>query len=555
MQLKSNSELQGGKYRIISVLGQGGFGITYLAENTLLDRRIAIKEFFPKEYCGRGNTSHVTLGTQHNAETVGRLKARFLKEAKNIAKLSHPGVVRVYDVFEENDTAYYVMDYIDGENLSEMVKRGGPLSEARAVAYVAAVGDALDYIHSRNMTHFDVKPANIVVRRSDDRPVLIDFGLSKQYDSQGSATSTLMQGVSQGYSPIELYNIGSVSTFSPQTDVYSLGATLLFLITGVTPPSASQILEDGLKIPSVISPSVSQAIQEAMAISRSKRPLKLSLPVDSPAPDADKASDADSSSEVTSRLMTSSGGKEAISGDEPDSEHAQSEETSLITPADESQNSSTPPPLPPKSKRPLTSNEEYNQSRNTRTKQSSRRTKSKEENDFINDLDITTKRQKVVILLIVLLCFVIYIIAAVQCDSDTDGDSAPYTQQPSHSTHYNGRISTSIGDAFYDGECDENGLPHGYGVAVFDNPGTPQDGAKYDGQWSHGHMSGTCTYTFKDGDTFEGKFLNDQYHEGTYTVKSDGTTFKGSFRNGVPYDGYFSYPNGATANLKNGIQQ
>ncbi len=241
MQLKPNAFLQNGKYRIIRVLGQGGFGITYLAENVLLAKRIAIKEFFPKEYCGRDNTSHLTLGTQNNAETVAKLKDRFLKEARNIARLDHPGIVKIHDVFEENNTAYYIMDYIEGENLNEIVKRNGPLSEAKAVEYIRKVGDALDYIHSRNMTHFDVKPANIVVRKADDYPILLDFGLSKQYDSQGGATSTLMQGISNGYSPIELYNTGAITNFSPQTDVYSLGATLYFLVTDKTPPSASEL--------------------------------------------------------------------------------------------------------------------------------------------------------------------------------------------------------------------------------------------------------------------------------------------------------------------------
>ncbi|MDE6610555.1 MAG: serine/threonine protein kinase, partial [Muribaculaceae bacterium] len=90
MRLNDGSTLQGGKYQVIKVLGQGGFGITYLAENTMLEKRVALKEFFPKELCGRDNTSHLTLGTQNNAETVERLRERFLKEAKNIAKLDHP---------------------------------------------------------------------------------------------------------------------------------------------------------------------------------------------------------------------------------------------------------------------------------------------------------------------------------------------------------------------------------------------------------------------------------------------------------------------------------
>lgn len=271
MQLSSNSRLQNGKYRIISVLGQGGFGITYLAENTFFEKKVAIKEFFPKDFCGRDNMSHVTLGTQNNAVTVARLMARFLKEAKNIAKLDHPGIVKIHDIFEENDTAYYVMDYIEGENLNEIVKRQGPLTEEKAVGYICKVGEALEYIHSRQMTHFDVKPANIMIRRDDDRPILIDFGLSKQFDNHGDATSTLMQGVSNGYSPIELYNPGAITSFSPQTDVYSLAATLYYLLTGTVPPSATQISEMGLNIPPNIPANLRNTIKSGMKISRTER--------------------------------------------------------------------------------------------------------------------------------------------------------------------------------------------------------------------------------------------------------------------------------------------
>ena len=281
MQLLANTELQDGKYRIIRVLGQGGFGITYLVENMFLGKLVAVKEFFPKDFCGRDSTSRLTLGTQNNAETVEKLKARFLKEAKNIAKLDHPGIVKIHDIFEENNTAYYVMDYIEGENLNEMVKRGGALSERKALDYIRKVGDALDYVHSRNMTHFDVKPANIVVRHSDNQPILVDFGLSKQYDMHGDATSTLMQGVSHGYSPIELYNPGSLKTFSPETDVYSLGATLYFLLTQVTPPAASEVAESGLTFPPTISDSTKAAIESAMKLSRAQRPKQITMFVES----------------------------------------------------------------------------------------------------------------------------------------------------------------------------------------------------------------------------------------------------------------------------------
>lgn len=272
MQIRGGSELQNGKYRIIRVLGQGGFGITYLVENTYFDKKVAIKEFFPKDFCVRDNTRHLTLCTQDNEEAVAKLKNRFLKEAKNIAKLDHPGIVKIHDIFEENNTVYYVMDYIEGENLNEIVKRDGPLSEPKAVEYIKKVGEALEYIHSRNMSHFDVKPANIVIRKKDDSPVLIDFGLSKQYDMYGDATSTLMHGVSHGYSPIELYNSGPITTFSPQTDVYSMSATFYFLLTGTVPPNASTVLENGIKIPSCISGGNKKAIQKAMSVARNSRP-------------------------------------------------------------------------------------------------------------------------------------------------------------------------------------------------------------------------------------------------------------------------------------------
>lgn len=272
MQLSPNTELQSDKYRIIRVLGQGGFGITYLAQNTLLERTVAIKEFFPKELCGRDNTSHLTLGTQNNTETVARLRARFLREARNIARLDHPGIVHIHDVFEENNTAYYVMDYIDGENLNEMVKRDGPMPEETAIGYITRVGEALAYIHLRQMTHFDVKPANIMVRRSDNQPVLIDFGLSKQYDASGDATSTLMQAVSHGYSPMEMYIPGRVKEFSPETDVYSLAATLYYLLTAQTPPYASDIQENGLTLPVSISAPIATAITNVLTVKRAERP-------------------------------------------------------------------------------------------------------------------------------------------------------------------------------------------------------------------------------------------------------------------------------------------
>ena len=274
--LKPDTTLQGGKYKILKQLGQGGFGITYLAENTMLDGKVAIKEFFFKEYCNRDEeTSHVTIPTDGNREIVERFKAKFIKEARTIFKLNHPNIVRILDIFEENGTAYYVMDYIEGESLSEMVKRCGAIAEATATRYILKAAEALEYIHGRNMNHLDIKPANIMINCKDES-VLIDFGLSKQYDAGGQQTSTTPVGISEGYAPMEQYKKSGVGEFSPQTDIYALGATFFKLLTGKTPPSAIDIFADGVPLEDLKARSVTQktinAICGAMQSHKNMRP-------------------------------------------------------------------------------------------------------------------------------------------------------------------------------------------------------------------------------------------------------------------------------------------
>lgn len=247
--LSSESSLQGGRYRIVRMLGSGGFGITYLGTQTGLERNIVIKEFFMTDYCLRDEYSNLlTVPTVSNVEFVERFKDKFLKEARHIAQLKHPNIVNIIDVFEENGTAYYVMDFIEGGSLVEKVQREGSLPENVAKRYILQIADALNYIHQRYMNHLDVKPGNIMLSRNDNA-ILIDFGLSKQYDSQtGHQTSTTPVGISHGYAPMEQYKEGGVSEFSPETDIYSLGATLYYLLTGARPPVSQEINEDGLPL-------------------------------------------------------------------------------------------------------------------------------------------------------------------------------------------------------------------------------------------------------------------------------------------------------------------
>ena len=277
IQLAKGSLLQNGKFRIEKVLGQGGFGITYLATQEILERKVCIKEFFMRDFCSRSESdSSVTLGTSANKELMERYLAKFVKEARTISQLEHPNIIHIHDIFKENGTAYYVMDYIEGESLSDLVKRRGALPEEEAMTYIRAVAEALKYVHARSINHLDVKPGNIMVRASDHHVFLLDFGLSKQYDAAGNQTSSTPLGISHGYAPIEQYSPEGIKSFSPQTDIYSLGATLYYLVTGLTPPSASELFASDLnEFPATLSVVVREAILWVMKPQKKDRPQNM----------------------------------------------------------------------------------------------------------------------------------------------------------------------------------------------------------------------------------------------------------------------------------------
>ena len=277
MNLKPGTSLQSGRYQIIETLGHGGFGITYLAIHVMAGRKVCIKEYFPKDFYKRDNgASSISLLSQGQAETMARFRDKFIKEAQTIATLDHPHIIHIFDLFEENNTCYYVMEYIEGESLNNIVKRGGAMNEAEAIKYIRYIASALDYIHEQKINHLDVKPSNIMVRAKDDRTILIDFGLSKHYDNSGDQTSSTPVGISHGYAPMEQYQTGGVSSFSPSTDIYSLGATLYYLVTGKVPPQATVVGEEGIgTLPAHLSESTRTAIERAMNFWRKNRPQSI----------------------------------------------------------------------------------------------------------------------------------------------------------------------------------------------------------------------------------------------------------------------------------------
>ena len=233
-----------GTYKIESYLSSGGFGNTYLAKNIEFDETYAIKEFFVKGVCQRdGNSTTISVSNAENTNSFEQQREKFKKEARRLRSLSNPHIVKVYDLFEENGTAYYVMDYVDGENLSARLKRtNAPLAESEVRNYLNQILDGLEVIHNEGMFHLDIKPANIMVD-SHNVVKLIDFGASKQQSTVGGATMSTGISYTNGYAPSEQM-AQSYDKFGPWTDFYALGATVYKLLTNQDPPSVSDLSED-----------------------------------------------------------------------------------------------------------------------------------------------------------------------------------------------------------------------------------------------------------------------------------------------------------------------
>ncbi|MCG8380307.1 MAG: serine/threonine protein kinase, partial [Proteobacteria bacterium] len=232
-------------YRIEDILGQGGFGITYLAYDFNLDRKAAIKEYLPIELAVREGDNSVHPLTDTHGEQFHWGLDRFLSEARTLAKFKHPNIVSVLNVFEDNNTAYMVMSYEEGESLQELLTRRKTLEEEELMKILLPILGGLNEVHKMGFIHRDIKPANIFLRQ-DNSPVLLDFGSARQ--ALGEQTKTLTSLISPGYAPFEQYYSKSDAQ-GPWTDIYGLGATLYRAIVGRAPADAVDrsrtILEGG----------------------------------------------------------------------------------------------------------------------------------------------------------------------------------------------------------------------------------------------------------------------------------------------------------------------
>lgn len=264
-------------YRIERVLGQGSFGITYVANVRLKGRlgaiesaaMVAIKEFFLRDVsCRNGlrvfSVSDSTLCSDYRRD--------FLREAQNLSRLDNEHIVKVLETIEENDTVYYVMEYLSGGNLDQHILSHGKLSCREALDIALQIGEALRCMHAQHMLHLDLKPLN-VMRGEDGHIVLIDFGLSKCFgaDGQPESSTRIGQGTT-GYAPIEQHSFKKADGFMPTLDIYALGATLFKMLTGCVPPEASVVLNEGLPVDELSSAGVPPAI--IALVERAMQPLR-----------------------------------------------------------------------------------------------------------------------------------------------------------------------------------------------------------------------------------------------------------------------------------------
>ena len=267
--------LRGGTYRVEKQLASGGFGNTYVVKNLNFNETYAMKEFFMKGINLRDGDS-VTVSVPDNRATFESQREKFKKEAQRLRKINSSHIVKVHDLFEENDTIYYVMDYIEGKSLFDIMKeRGNPFSEHEALEIFNQVLDALQVIHNQNpqILHLDIKPSNLL-QDKEGNIWLIDFGSSKLLDEEQGITVSSGIALTKRYAPSELED-GQKNRIGPWTDLYELGATLYNLLTCKEPPLTSEILEESnavFSFLSAISPNTRELIVWLMCPNRQNRP-------------------------------------------------------------------------------------------------------------------------------------------------------------------------------------------------------------------------------------------------------------------------------------------
>lgn len=512
-------------YRIDGYLSSGGFGNTYMATNVEFNERYAIKEFFMRGISERGgNNTTVSVSNAESEATFNSQREKFKKEARRLRRLNSDHIVRVYDLFEENGTAYYVMDFIDGESLSARLKRTGtPLSEGEVLKILPQILDALEAAHNYRdpndhenkggILHLDLKPANIMVDKQGNVK-LIDFGASKQQSASGGATTSSAISYTNGYAPREQME-QNLDKFGPWTDFYALGATLYALLTNKKPPLPSDIDDDetsdkhlALSFPTAISDKTKHLVLWLMTTNRKQRPQSVgeildylannkSLQVNKGGFGMKRSSSIDNSPrEAPLDGRKDNGSDETLVADKKDKQHDNKGSQAEI--------GSKPSVIP-----------------------------FPEEDGKKSE----SERKHVLVVLAIAAIITIIIVStqwkgysnlspAPMADSDTTAlDTATYVS--------NVQCRVQQGDCTYTGYVNDSNVPDGEGEAWF------SDGRYYKGNFANGIMvDDDAFFKFPNGDTYQGSFVNDHFSKGRYTIKEDGSFFDGTYDNqGQPKKG------------------
>ena len=484
-----------GTYRIESYLSSGGFGNTYVATHTLFGTKRAIKEFFMKGVSQRtDNTSMVSVSNSENVDEFAHQLEKFKKEARRLFELDNKNIVKVHDLFEENGTAYYVMDYVDGEDLRRWLDRmHRPMTEDEVLLILPQVLNALEEVHSKGIWHLDLKPANIMVD-GNMSVKLIDFGASKQFDSQRGGVTSSAVAFTNGYAPFEQMEKNH-EKFGPWTDFYALGATLYNLLTNKKPPLPSDINDDhtddkhlALPLPTNLSAKTRDLVLWLISPARTARPQSVA--------------------EIENFLNS-----QPISPPPIPTEDVIEETSFDKKPAKVEQK---PAPSEKKSV--------------TAEKKEPRAVKI--ENKPKNHIG----KYIVSALLMLLLCGLVGY--GYYKFSSPIGGTYEWTEGESPTSVKNESMTIPLGKCTYTGEV-FMGKPNGKGTAVFKN------GDKLIGTFDNGSVSGEgIEYYFSNGDKFYGIIKNDHLSKGRYTVGEDGSYFEGTFKNNQPNKGQWYDKNG-----------
>jgi serine/threonine protein kinase len=262
------------EYRIEKLLGEGGFGLTYLAFDTHLDKQVAIKEYMPGDFCVRQNSTTIVPKSEAAKTDYEWGLNAFIIEAKTLAKFDDTNIVRIYRFFKENGTAYLVMEYCEGGCLSERYSQSNPMSETQVQQLLSPIMNGLQLVHEGGVLHRDIKPDNLMFR-GDGTPVLIDFGAARQLVVSKSKPVTAL--LTPGYAPLEQYG-SKADRLGPWTDIYSLAAVAYSCLTGKVPPDASdRVIEDEIETLAQSSDASNflKSLDKALSIQSINRPQNL----------------------------------------------------------------------------------------------------------------------------------------------------------------------------------------------------------------------------------------------------------------------------------------